>query len=483
METEKEPVPEITKETVKIGAAAEKSAEAATDTEKTANKEHETARQEEEPEKKKNSHVPAVPIGIGIIALVLLALVLYIKIKRPDVWNAVLPGREQTEEESQTELESETEPESQEETQIESESETEPESQTESEMPDTMQNVQADSEKVTENSEAQVLLGHMSVLDFSEVYHFDETSVPEDLAGTIYESGNVFCLGSKAETCAYLEIENNGQYRSVGGIAAVSNKMPEGQESGGWLEIYVKDTVDDEYRRIYASSQELGQDPVKETFGVDIAGSSSVKFCAARPDGSRHSFPLLLADVCFDRTDDMVLDGYTSEPPHSDVLSMLVDGDGENSAAASKSTMYGEAISHDALSVDDKVEYIRGWYNTTWNTLDSLSVAEEENGKKAYYDGESCVKVTVQPGGLDSDRYPGAERLIADYYYRNGLLYFVFLHWNEEEYRYYLEYQSGDLCCIRYIDADGVLRDYPEKTLLSDINSETAPLCGAGEDF
>lgn len=152
-------------------------------------------------------------------------------------------------------------------------------------------------------------------------------------------------------------------------------------------------------------------------------------------------------------------------------------------SAEIRSTVYSGDISYSDLSLDGKIEYIRDWYYTTQNLKDYLSSVDRGKGQTAYYDGENCVKVTVRPGRLDSDRYPGAERLIADYYYHDGLLYFAFLHYYEEEYRYYLEYQNGDLCCIRYIDADGVSWDYPEKMLLSDIRSETAALCGIGEDY
>lgn len=148
-----------------------------------------------------------------------------------------------------------------------------------------------------------------------------------------------------------------------------------------------------------------------------------------------------------------------------------------------RSTVYRENISYSGVSLDDKIEYIRDWYYTTQNSQDYLSSVDRGNGQTDYYDGKNCVKVNIQPGCLDSGCYPGAERLISDYYYQNGLLYFAFLHYNEEEYRYYLEYQNGDLCCIRYIDADGASWDYPDKTLLSDVWSETASLCSAGERF
>lgn len=155
---------------------------------------------------------------------------------------------------------------------------------------------------------------------------------------------------------------------------------------------------------------------------------------------------------------------------------------GQTPEASSKNTVYGDA-SPDTLSLDAKIEYIRDWYYATQDSLSSLSVLDRGNGQTAYYDGEDCVRVTVQPGSLDSNLYPGADRLTCEYYYHNGLLYFAFFHYYEEEYRYYVEYQNGNLYCLRYIDADDISWDQSEQTLLSDIRAETAALCSAGAGF
>lgn len=159
-----------------------------------------------------------------------------------------------------------------------------------------------------------------------------------------------------------------------------------------------------------------------------------------------------------------------------------VNNAGQASEASAENTVYGDA-SPDALSLDAKIEYIRDWYYDTQDSLSSLSVLDRGNGQTAYYDGEDCVRVTLQPGSLDPNLYPGADRLTCEYYYHNGLLYFAFFHYYEEEYRYYVEYQNGSLYCLRYIDADGISWDQSEQTLLSDIRAETAALCSAGEEF
>lgn len=153
---------------------------------------------------------------------------------------------------------------------------------------------------------------------------------------------------------------------------------------------------------------------------------------------------------------------------------------GQPSSSPLKETAYGDTAP-DTLSLDGKIEYIRDWYYDTQDSLSSLSVIDRGNGQTAYYDGENCVRVTLQPGTLDSNLYPGADRLTCEYFYHDGLFYFAFLHCYEEEYRYYLEYQEGTLCCIRYIDANGISWDQSEQTRLSDLRAETASLCGVGE--
>lgn len=162
--------------------------------------------------------------------------------------------------------------------------------------PDTLQykEIQMESQPQT-----RVPLGDMTVLGFEEVYYFDETSVAEDLAGNIYESGNVFLLETGETSGSYLEIENDGQYQNVKGTVAVSSEAAGGQTKDGWLEIYAK-YADDEYILIYSSLKEYGRGTVREVFDIDITGSVSLKFWAAGSDGEGSSVPLLLADVYFE---------------------------------------------------------------------------------------------------------------------------------------------------------------------------------------
>lgn len=156
-------------------------------------------------------------------------------------------------------------------------------------------------------------LGDMPILEFQGVRHFDETSIIEDTAGSTYQPQNVFLLEAGEGNCSYLEIQNDGQYQSVEGTAAVFSELPEGQVCGGWLEICVKDMAGSEYRQIYKSSQEFNQESGAETFEVDISGSSSIRFCVQRTERSRISPPLLLIDVLFERTGSIETDEYTSE--------------------------------------------------------------------------------------------------------------------------------------------------------------------------
>lgn len=148
-----------------------------------------------------------------------------------------------------------------------------------------------------------------------------------------------------------------------------------------------------------------------------------------------------------------------------------------------ENTVYGDGSSYSEVSLENKIDYIREWYYATQDSMDDLSPSYSEDGNvTAYYDGEECVRITVNIGYFDFSECPGADRLISEYYYHNGLLYFVFLHYYDEEYRYYLEYQEGDICCIRYIDQTGSIWDYYEKTLLRDLEAETSALCNAGSE-
>lgn len=105
-------------------------------------------------------------------------------------------------------------------------------------------------------------------------------------------------------------------------------------------------------------------------------------------------------ELYFDETGNLVEDNHTWFRSNRSVSNA-----GQASEASSENTVYGDA-GPDALSLDAKIEYIRDWYYDTQNSLGSLSVLDRGNGQTAYYDGEDCVRVTLQPGSLDPNLYP-----------------------------------------------------------------------------
>lgn len=179
---------------------------------------------------------------------------------------------------------------------------------------------------------------------------------------------------------------------------------------------------------------------------------------------------------------EMVSEAQNNEEPLTEI-ELLGAVSVSTNDACEDSTVYGNDTSYSDLSLENKIDYIRDWYYTTQDAMDDLEVVYGEDGcVTSYYDGDDCVRVTVKSGYFDSAEYPGADRLSSEYYYHNGLLYFVFLHYYDEEYRYYLEYREGDICCIRYIDQTGTSWDYYEKMLLLDLGVGTSALCNAGND-
>ena len=116
---------------------------------------------------------------------------------------------------------------------------------------------------------------------------------------------------------------------------------------------------------------------------------------------------------------------------------------GSSTQKAVKSTSLGEPE-----NIDANVEQIRTWYYDTQERLDSLLYASYDTNLECYFDGAYPAKVVAKSGYNNWN-------VTREYYYHDQKLYFVFVHGDIGEYRFYIK----DGVIIRSIDAEGISVD------------------------
>lgn len=141
----------------------------------------------------------------------------------------------------------------------------------------------------------------------------------------------------------------------------------------------------------------------------------------------------------------------------------------------------------DSLSLlEDKINHIRTVYYGIQNDLSNFSKIENRESGLTYYldENDDIVKIIVPAGTYDSDLYKGADIYSAEYYYENNKIQFVFVFSGNIEYRYYMSVEnqgeSPAVTCIRWIDSDGTIYDYPEEYFASSEFSDTSYFCTKG---
>jgi hypothetical protein len=136
------------------------------------------------------------------------------------------------------------------------------------------------------------------------------------------------------------------------------------------------------------------------------------------------------------------------------------------------------AQEEDAMTQDEKIEYIRVVYYDTQDKLQSYKKTTA-NDMEYYFDGEVLKKIVAKAGTYDEDSYSNAGVYTAEYYYGDNGLLFVFVYGKGEEYRYYLEPAGGNQC-IRYIGPDGVVKDFTEGVDAQETFKTTGYFCFLG---
>ena len=128
------------------------------------------------------------------------------------------------------------------------------------------------------------------------------------------------------------------------------------------------------------------------------------------------------------------------------------------------------------LSFDEKIQHIKTVYYDTQEHLSEYERFDGEGDMVYYFDGEELKKI-VAPAGMYAGERDGAEKYAAEYYYENGgQLVFAFVFRKTEEYRYYV----CDSNCIRWIDDEGNIADWPDGISVFDDFGDTSYFCQFG---
>lgn len=111
----------------------------------------------------------------------------------------------------------------------------------------------------------------------------------------------------------------------------------------------------------------------------------------------------------------------------------------------------------ESLTFDEKIDLIRWVYYDIQDRLDEMEKEDGGSGTIRYIEDHLIRKIVAEPG-----TYSGHEdNCTAEYYYLNNVPLFVFAYSMGKEYRFYLD--PGEFgSCIRYIDSEGQIYDYPE---------------------
>lgn len=110
-------------------------------------------------------------------------------------------------------------------------------------------------------------------------------------------------------------------------------------------------------------------------------------------------------------------------------------------------------------SVESRVAEIKKIYNNIQNSLSSCEVEDGGDGTTRYVKNGKIIKIVTSPETYRSLDFETV--YTAEYYYEDDTVVFVYVHYEDEAYRFYIsedEYTE----CVRYIDTDGRVEDYPE---------------------
>lgn len=162
-----------------------------------------------------------------------------------------------------------------------------------------------------------------------------------------------------------------------------------------------------------------------------------------------------------------------TEPMNPQSMEMEQEGEAEQ-APSSEVPQESEPVqkaSNDEF--EEKIEMIREIYYDIQERLELLEQQDGGSGTTRYLEGDQIRKIVTSKDTYESMGHEA--KYAAEYYYQNHETVFVFVYGNGEEYRFYLNPQD-DSQCIRYIDSDGVIYDFPKGMNASDI-SEVGYFC------
>ena len=113
-------------------------------------------------------------------------------------------------------------------------------------------------------------------------------------------------------------------------------------------------------------------------------------------------------------------------------------------------------------SVEERVKQIRRDYNAIQENLESYDQIEQGEGLIYYMEGMELKKASSEPYFyIDADVSSFEDTdpsYYADFFYRDNMLFFVFVYKGDEAHRFYMD----GLDCYRYIDDHGTVTDYEE---------------------
>lgn len=123
---------------------------------------------------------------------------------------------------------------------------------------------------------------------------------------------------------------------------------------------------------------------------------------------------------------------------------------------------------NDNLTFDEKIKIIKDNYYEIQANLDQYRKSGDVEGLVCYHDKDQIKKIIAAASVYSEtkDLFAGYK---AEYYYLDEKVNFVFVYGNSEEYRFYLDINQSD-SCIRYIGPDGVVQDFENGKIPTDVN-------------
>lgn len=110
-----------------------------------------------------------------------------------------------------------------------------------------------------------------------------------------------------------------------------------------------------------------------------------------------------------------------------------------------------------AQSVEERVKEVRELYYMIQESLPEYTVEDGGSDTTRYLEEDGTIKkITASTTSYEHFENP----YNAEYYYENNQAFFIFLYNGGEEHRIYLD-KNDPMRCVRYIDADGMIYDYP----------------------